>query len=246
MTKKIPFEGAVFDMDGVITQTAKIHAKAWKSIFDDFLKNQAEGRFKPFDIKEDYRRYIDGKPRLDGIRSFLQARGISLEEGNKDDPATSNTVSGLGKRKNDAFLKILEKEGVKTFPDTLHLLRRWKGKLKLAVISASKNCQYIMESSGAMDYFDVRVDGVIAEELGLKGKPAPDVFLEASRQLRLEPARCLVFEDAIAGVKAGRKGGFGLVVGVAREGGEAALLENGADFAVTSLEDIEEKITNNV
>ncbi len=233
-------------MDGVITQTAALHAKAWKSMFDDFLKDQADGPLEPFDIQEDYRRYIDGKPRLDGIRSFLQARNISLEEGNKEDPATSNTIQGLGTRKNDIFLQILEKKSVQTFPDTLHLLKQWKGKIKLAVISASKNCQYIMKASGAIDYFDVRVDGITAEERGIKGKPAPDVFLEASRQLGVAPSRCMVFEDAIAGVEAGRAGGFGLVIGVARDGQNAALLENGADFAVASLENIEEKIMNHV
>lgn len=241
MTKENNFKGAIFDMDGVITQTATIHAKAWKAMLDEFLKSQQGEGFEPFDIEKDYKQYIDGKPRLDGIRSFLESRSISLEEGAPEDHET-DTIQGLGKRKNDFFMKLLEEEGVQAFPDALDLIKKWKGAVKLAVISASKNCEYIMKAAGALEYFEVKVDGIVSEEQQLKGKPQPDIFLDASEQLGLDPSQCIVFEDAIAGVVAGKKGGFGLVIGVARNGGERDLINHGADFVVSSLNNVEQKI----
>jgi len=240
---KDSFKGAIFDMDGVITQTAKIHAKAWKELFDEFLKEHEGSSFTPFDSNKDYKQYIDGKPRLDGIRSFLQSRSISLKEGKPGEKYPKTTLHDLGERKNSLFLSLLKNEGVEVYPDTQKLIRRWKGQKKLAVISASKNCEFILASVGMLEMFDVRVDGVISERSKLKGKPEPDIFLEASRKLELDPAECIVIEDAMAGVQAGRKGGFGLVVGVARDGEEEDLLKNGADFVLTSLDLIENKLT---
>lgn len=245
MDQEKAFKGAIFDTDGVITQTATLHAKAWKSMFDSFLEKLRGKDTTPFDIENDYTLYIDGKARLDGIRSFLQSRKIPLEEGDESDPDTADTIHGLGARKNALFLEILNKEGVKAFPDALDLIKRWKGKKRLAVISASKNCRYILEAAGVLEDFEVRVDGVIAEQKHLNGKPEPDIFLEACAQLGLKPTQCILFEDAIAGVEAGKKGGFGLVVGIARNGGEKELKKNGADFVVSSLENIEEKILKN-
>jgi alpha,alpha-trehalase len=242
MNEKRYFTGAIFDMDGVITKTAKVHARAWKALFDEFLQGLEGEDFNPFDLDQDYIRYIDGKPRLEGIRSFLQSRNISLEEGSSDSDASLETVHGLGKRKNKSFQQLLAQEGTEVYRDTIEVVKRWKGKIKLAVISSSKNCKPIMETAGILDWFDVRVDGTTSEEKNLKGKPEPDIFLEASKQMGIEPAQCLIFEDAIAGVKAGKKGGFGLVVGIAREGHQDELIHNGADFVVESLENIDEKI----
>lgn len=243
MTNK-SFEAAIFDMDGVITQTASLHAKAWKTMFDDFLKEYQQQEFEPFDIKTDYKKYVDGKPRLDGIRSFLKSRDISVKEGSKDDTGDGKTVYGLGNKKNEIFLKILDQKGVHAYPDALHLIKKWKGTKKLAVISASKNCRFILDAAGVLGEFEVRVDGMVSEEKQLKGKPEPDIFLEACDQLGVEADRCIVFEDALAGVEAGRKGRFGLVIGVARDGEEEELLKSGADFVVSSLENIEQKIKN--
>jgi trehalose 6-phosphate phosphatase len=243
---KEQYKGAIFDMDGVITQTAKVHARAWKELFDGFLKEHEGSSFKPFDINSDYKRYIDGKPRLDGIRSFLESRNISLKEGKPGEKASKTTVHDLSERKNSFFLSVLEKEGVEVYPDAQKLIRRWKGQRKLAVISASKNCEFILTSVGMLDRFDARVDGIISERRKLKGKPEPDIFLEAARLLELQPAECMIFEDAIAGVQAGKKGGFGLVVGVARDGEEEDLLENGADFVISSFELIENKLNGYV
>lgn len=236
------FKGAVFDMDGVITKTAKIHAKAWKTLFDDFLQQFQGEDYQPFHIDRDYAQYIDGKPRLDGIRSFLKSRKISLEEGGPEDEGHRHTVFSLGDLKNKIFLRLLQEEGAEVYPDTIALVKKWKGKLKLAVISSSKNCRHVLESAGALAFFDVRVDGISSEKKQLKGKPDPDIFLEASKLMGLQPAECIVFEDAIAGVQAGKKGGFGLVIGVARGNGRENLINSGADFVVNSLKNIEKKI----
>lgn len=244
MNKK-KFKGAIFDMDGVITKTAKIHAKAWKTLFDGFLKDLQGDTFEPFNVQEDYKRFIDGKPRLDGIRSFLQSRNISLEEGQPEDHSPK-TIIGLGQRKNSCFLDLLQKEGTEVYPDTIKVVNLWKNEMKLAVISASKNCKFILESAGVLDLFDVRVDGIYAEKENLKGKPEPDIFLEACKKMGLEPDECIVFEDAMAGVEAGKKGGFGLVIGIARDGVQEELIKSGADFVVETLENIDSKIKSYV
>lgn len=232
-------------MDGVITQTAKIHAKAWKSMFDEFLKEQEGSTFSPFDIGEDYKQYIDGKPRLDGVRSFLESRDIVIEEGNPPD-ISPHSIVGLGEKKNSRFLELLKDEGAEAYPDTVELVKLWKSTMRIAVVSASKNCQFILESAGILDLFDVRVDGVYAAEKNLPGKPAPDIFLEASKLMGLDPSVCLLFEDARAGVEAGKRGDFGLVIGVAREGSPEGLLNSGADFVVENFSQVEQKIKDYV
>ncbi|KAA9339057.1 beta-phosphoglucomutase family hydrolase [Adhaeribacter soli] len=230
----------IFDMDGVVTQTATLHAQAWKKLFDDFLQNRREKTGKstaPFRIETDYPQYIDGIPRLDGIRNFLKTRGISLPEGSPEDSPETETVWGLGNRKNQYFQELI-KQKVEVFSDTLTWIKQKRAAgYQIAIISASKNCQTILQAAGIEDLFRVRVDGIVAEELHLPGKPAPDVFLEAARQLGVMPEETAVFEDARLGVKAARAGGFGLVVGVNRkqEAETEALLRNGADLVLTGF-----------
>jgi trehalose 6-phosphate phosphatase len=231
-------KAAIVDMDGVITKTATLHSKAWKEMFDSFLQKK-ETNFSPFDIKDDYIKYVDGKPRLDGIRSFLSSREIKLPEGSPTDDERKETVYGLGNRKNKIFMKILNERGVKVYEDTLEILKEWKSTgLKLAVITSSKNGRYIMETSGLLDMFEVMVDGIRSEELGLKGKPEPDIFLQACSELGVDISQAVVIEDAIAGVVAGRKGKFGLVVGVARSGEEEELSKAGAEIVVKKLTEL--------
>ncbi|SDM49775.1 haloacid dehalogenase superfamily, subfamily IA, variant 3 with third motif having DD or ED/beta-phosphoglucomutase family hydrolase [Catalinimonas alkaloidigena] len=246
------FKAVVLDMDGVVTQTARLHAKAWKQLFDAFLKKH-EGQ-PPFDLQHDYNRYIDGKSRLDGVRDFLASRDISLAEGGPteggpteggpteggpDNSSDEETVYRLGQRKNEFFLQILDKEGAQAYPDALEALHRWRDEgLKLGIISSSRNAERILDSAGVLDLFDVRVDGIVSQEKELAGKPAPDIFLEACRQLEVAPTRTVVLEDALAGVEAGRRGRFGWVVGVARKDDEETLRQAGADVVVPSLTDL--------
>lgn len=231
----------LFDLDGVLTDTAAVHAAAWKQAFDEFLRERAarEGEpFVPFDPATDYPRYVDGKKRADGTRSFLASRGVRLPEGSPDDPPGALTVHGLGARKNDLVLRLLEEKGVTVFPDAVAFVRavRERG-LRTAVVSSSANTAQVLRVAGLTDLFDARVDGVTARERDLPGKPAPDMFWEGARELGLEPARAAVFEDALAGVAAGRAGGFALVVGVDRvgDGHAEALREHGADIVVNDL-----------
>lgn len=237
------FKAAIIDMDGVITQTAGLHAKAWKQIFDEFLKEEEGDDFQPLDIEEDYKKYIDGIPRFDGVRNFLRSRNIELPEGKPGDELGSHTVHGLGKHKNKIFLEVLDKEGVHVYRDTLDIVKKWKKEdIKLAVISSSRNCKFIIESAGLSELFDVRVDGETAKEENIKGKPEPDIFFKACELLGTEINQTIVIEDAIAGVEAGRKGKFAVVVGVARNGEEMALRDAGADIVVKELTQIEDKI----
>ncbi|MBM4330082.1 MAG: trehalose-phosphatase [Deltaproteobacteria bacterium] len=236
------FEAVIFDLDGVITDTASVHAAAWKRMFDDFLSGHAARKgvpFQPFEIETDYRLYVDGKPRLDGLKSFLGSRGIALPEGRPEDPPGAETIHGLGKRKNADFLKQIQEQGVEVYGSTVDLIRSIKKHgLKTAVISSSKSCAMILDSVNLSDLFDVRVDGVDAEILGIPGKPAPDIFLEAARQLKVKPGRAVVIEDAVSGAQAGRAGKFGLVIGIARTGGKESLLASGAHVAVSDLTEI--------
>ena len=239
------FEAVLFDLDGVLTATAKVHAACWKRMFDEFLQQQARcdsSVFVPFDIRTDYPRYVDGKPRYEGVQSFLAARGLCLPYGTPDDPPQRRTVCGLGNRKNDLIRAVLAADGVETYPDALSVVRAVRAwDLKTAVVSSSRNCRAILAAAHMADLFDLRLDGGTAAELELKGKPAPDTFLAAARQLGVSPQRAVVIEDALAGVQAGRAGGFGLVVGVARraQADEArALREHGADIVVTDLRDL--------
>lgn len=224
----------ILDMDGVLTDTATTHEAAWARTFDAFLAARG-GSFRPFG-HADYLRHVDGKPRLDGVRDFLASRGISLPEGAADDAPDAPTVHGLGRRKNAAFRAVLAAEGCRAFPDAVALLDRLAAAgIRVAAISASRNAEDVLASAGIRGRFGVLVDGVAAAERGIRGKPAPDVFLAAARALGVEPGRAAVVEDATAGIVAGRQGGFRPVVGLARGGDSKALREAGADAVVESL-----------
>jgi beta-phosphoglucomutase family hydrolase len=233
------FDAVLFDLDGVLTDTAKIHAACWKKIFDDFLKQRATGNdkpFLPFDIATDYKLYVDGKPRFDGVRSFLESRGIHLPYGDPDSPPDNETICGLGNRKNEMVKEALESEDVEAYEGSVAFIHHVRSQgIKTAVVSASSNCEAVLRSAGIADLLDVRVDGEVAARRGLPGKPAPDTFLKAGEELGVAPERAVVVEDAISGVQAGRNGGFGLVIGVDRKGDAEALWENGADIVVPDL-----------
>jgi len=232
----------LFDMDGVVTRTAVVHAAAWKEMFDDFLGQRADStrtEFVPFDSHADYDAYVDGKPRLDGTRSFLESRGIELPEGKPDDPPGTPTIYGLSNRKNDLVLAKVTAGGVQVYDGTVTYIRsvREKG-ISTAIVSSSANTELILNSAGLARLFDVRVDGVIAKQHGLRGKPAPDTFLAAAEALEVPASRAVVFEDALAGVEAGRAGHFALVVGVDRVGQAAELSEHGADVVVRDVAEL--------
>lgn len=235
----VQFDTVVLDMDGVITKTATVHARAWKEMFDAFLKKKQGEDFKPLDIEKDYNEYIDGKPRKDGIRSFLASREISLPEGDANDDPDKETIHGLAKRKNKIFLDEVKNNGVAVYEDTVEMLKIWKSKnKKLAVISSSRNCAEIIERAGLTAMFEVRVDGVTSEENNLKGKPAPDIFLKATEKLGAQKELTIVIEDALSGVQAGKKGKFALVVGVNRNGKSQMLKKAGADIVVKKLTEL--------
>ena len=240
--KKAQFDAVIFDLDGVVTQTARVHAAAWKQLFDEFREERLrrhESAYEPFDIDHDYREYVDGKPRYDGVQSFLEAQGMGLPYGQSDDPPDRETICGLGNRKNRLFLDSLERLGVKVFDSTVRLVRQLRAAgIKVAVISASKNCAAVLHTAHLDNLFEARVDGVEASRLQLKGKPAPDVFVEAARRLGVEASRAIVVEDAVAGVQAGKKGNFGWVIGVDRTGQPDRLKKHGADLVVADLEEV--------
>lgn len=233
----------IFDMDGVVTDTAGTHAQAWKRLFDEYLKQRAKKlgeSFKSFDADEDYRRYVDGRPRYDGVRTFLESRGISLPYGDPGDGPDKETICGLGNRKNGYFLEHIRTSGIDPLRPNVDFIRAIKSRgIRTGVISSSRNCAEILESAGVQDLFEVKVDGNDSERLGLKGKPAPDIFLEAARQLQVKPERAAVVEDAIAGVEAGREGGFGLVIGVDRTGRRDELKKHGADVVIGDLSELD-------
>lgn len=235
-------DGVIFDMDGVITDTAITHAKAWKHLFDEYLQKHAWEQnepFIPFDINKDYRLYVDGKPRYDGVKSFLESRGISLPQGQITDNIEKETICGLGNRKNKYFTQQLNKEGVRIFDSSVTLIKQLKeAGIKTAVISASRNAEDVLRASGILDLFDAKVDGVDSDDLGLKGKPEPDIFLEAASDLGVDPSRAAIVEDSIAGVEAGRKGKFKLVIGVDRAGHSGELKKQGADIVVNDLAEL--------
>lgn len=235
------FDAVLFDLDGVLTDTARVHAASWKTMFDAFLKQRAEATdepFRPFEM-DDYRLYVDGMPRYDGVRDFLKSRGIALPEGSPEDSPDRETVCGLGNRKNEMVAEAIKAIGVHAYPGSVALVRYVLGRgLRTAVVSASANCAAVLEAAQIADLFAARVDGIVLKERQLRGKPEPDSFLEAARQLGVEPGRAVVVEDAIAGVQAGRAGAFGLVVGVSRKGDEDALAENGANVVVHDLAEL--------
>lgn len=242
VTKK-RFKGVILDLDGVVTGTARVHGLAWESMFNNYLKVKAERDgtpFVPFDKERDYLEYVDGKPRMKGVESFLESRGNQLPFGDYDDPPDKETVCGLGNRKNKDFQKILRKEGPDVFESTISLIKacRQRG-IKIGVASSSRNCKLILELGNIEKYFETRVCGIVSRELNLIGKPDPDIFVVAAKNLGLQPHECVVVEDAISGVQAGVKGNFGLVLGVARKGNERELKLNGADIVVTDIQEID-------
>ncbi|HEU5004331.1 MAG TPA: beta-phosphoglucomutase family hydrolase [Actinomycetota bacterium] len=248
MTLGLPgtIRACLFDLDGVLTKTAAVHAAAWKQMFDGYLQERA-GRlheaFVPFDQVTDYDEYVDGKPRADGLRSFLATRGIELPEGDHDDPPDqapgSETVAGLGNRKNQLVLHLIHQGAVEAYEGSVRYLHAvGDAGLARAVVSSSANCHDVLVAAGIDGLFDVRVDGVVVEQEHLRGKPAPDTFLRAAEELGVEPAMAAVFEDALAGVEAGRAGAFGCVVGVDRAGQADALRRHGADVVVQDLAEL--------
>jgi alpha,alpha-trehalase len=235
-------DAVIFDLDGVVTSTATVHAEAWKRLFDEYLLARA-GRlgepFEPFDLESDYRRFIDGKPRQEGVRSFLASRGIELPLGAPDDPEGTETVWGLGNRKNRYFHEALERTGPSPYPTTLELIADLRARgVRTAIASSSRNCIPVLEAAGIRDLFDVKVDGIDLADAGLAGKPDPALFLEAARRLGVDPGRAAVVEDALSGVEAGRRGNFGLVIGLDRGAGHDALLAAGADVVVSDLAEV--------
>jgi alpha,alpha-trehalase len=235
------YDAVVFDMDGVVTQTASVHAAAWRQLFDEYLRRRAQqtgAPFQPF-TEGDYLRYIDGKPRYDGVRDFLASRGITLPWGSKDDAPEAETICGLGNRKNMLFQRELHDHGVQVFQSTVALIRQLRAaQVHTAIISASKNTTHVLQTAGVQNLFEVQIDGEVAEERHLPGKPDPAVFLEAARQLQVDPRRAVVVEDAVAGVQAGRAGGFGFVIGVDRGGNADSLKQGGADVVVRDLDEV--------
>jgi beta-phosphoglucomutase family hydrolase len=232
----------LFDLDGVLTQTALVHNAAWKQTFDTFLQAwsaQHGQEFVPFDSGADYHKYVDGRPRADGVRTFLASRGITLPEGSPDDGPDRLTVNGVGNKKNDLVLQKIKEGAVQVYDGSVEYLKAAKAAgLRRAVVSASANCKDVLEAAGIADLLEVRVDGIVAREQNLPGKPAPDTFLYAAKLLGLPPENCAVYEDALAGVAAGHAGGFGITIGVDRVGQAQALLENGADIVVTDLSEL--------
>jgi beta-phosphoglucomutase family hydrolase len=232
----------LFDMDGVLTETASVHAAAWQEMFDAYLRRRAarEGTpFVPFDPAADYDRYVDGRPRADGVRTFLASRGITLPEGSEQDRPGEETVHGLGNWKNELLLRRIAAGGVHAYPGSVRYLHSArKAGLPVAVVSASANCREVLRSTGLAGQVDVIIDGLVAERDKLAGKPAPDTYLAATRELRVPPGRAAVFDDAQAGVAAGRAGNFGFVVGVDRAGQAADLQREGADIVVTDLAEL--------
>ena len=236
------YQALLCDLDGVITQTAALHAAAWKKLFDEYLKARPSRQgvpFQPFDLDQDYRLYVDGKSRYDGVHDFLQSRHLSLPSGALDDGPDRETIYGMGNKKDGYFEATLRDTGVITYPGTVRFLHVAKAEgLRIAVVSSSHHCREILEKAGLTPLFDTRVDGHEIDRLHLAGKPAPDTFLEAARRLAVPPSKAIVIEDAQAGVQAGRAGGFGVVIGVTRQNRADILRQFGADIVVEDLAEL--------
>ena len=239
---RVRYDAVLFDLDGVLTSTAAIHARAWKEMFDAYLARRAKARgdvFRPFDIDTDYRLYVDGRPRYEGVQQFLASRGISLPRGTTSSPEDEESVCGLGNFKDRLVHRQIEAGRVESFPGSVEFLRRVRGLgFRTAVVTSSRNCTIVLRAAGIDGMFDTQVDGRTIEEEGLAGKPAPDSFLLAARRLSVPPERAVVVEDAISGVQAGRDGRFGLVIGVDRHGDAEALCRHGAHVVVKDLADL--------
>lgn len=235
------FEAVVLDLDGVITKTAVTHTKAWKKTFDGFLQTKTKEENKPYRefTQDDYLSYVDGKPRYQGVASFLESRDIHLPWGDPEDEPSFKTVCGIGNKKNEAFLEILHREGAEIYPSTKKMiLELQQAGVKLGVASSSKNCKAVLEAVGMLSLFQARVDGIVSAELNLKGKPEPDIFTKTCEFLDAKPSRSIVVEDAVSGVQAGAKGGFGLTLGIARKENASELKQNGADYVISDFKEI--------
>jgi len=236
------FDAVLFDLDGVLTPTAAVHSGCWKQMFDEFLTHWASLHnitCKPFDRTSDYLNYVDGKPRYEGVQGFLSSRNMLLPYGEPADAPGMNTVCALGNRKEVLVNRVLTEQGVEPYPSSVIVVNELRSAgFKTAVVSSSKNCQAVLKAALIEDLFDIRVDGRVAAERGLPGKPAPDTFIEAARELDVPVKRSVVVEDAIVGVKAGKSGGFGLVIGIARHGDAEDLKKNGADIVVSDLDEL--------
>jgi len=232
----------LFDLDGVLTRTAELHALAWKQTFDALLQERAEASgepVRPFELTDDYEAYVDGRPRYDGVRSFLRSRAVELPEGTPDDAPSARTVHGVGNRKNEIIGRLMQERGVRVYDGSVRFVRAARGEARrCAVVTSSENADTVLAAAGLVSLFDARVDGRVARTLGLAGKPAPDVFLEGARRVGVAAAEAAVFEDAEAGVAAGRAGGFGMVVGVDRGAHAAKLAAAGADLVVRDLSEL--------
>ncbi|MCK5534696.1 HAD-IA family hydrolase, partial [bacterium] len=237
--QKYSFDAVIFDLDGVVTKTALLHSEAWKETFDQYLqqrKNKNNKPFREFTHEDDYLPFVDGKPKYEGVKSFFQSRGINIPFGDPSDTADKNTICGVGNKKNILFRQLLKKRGAETYPSTIQFIKNLKESgIRVGVASSSRNCETILESVGLEKLFETRVDGVVSAQLKLKGKPEGDIFVKASRNLNAVPSKTVIVEDAISGIQAGRNGGFGLVLGVARNNNESELIENGADIVVSDL-----------
>lgn len=229
----LSFDAVIFDMDGVITQTAVVHSFAWKNMFDEYLQNREKKYgelFKPFTHSEDYLSYVDGRPRYKGVEAFLESRGIFIPFGTSQDTPTTETICGLGNRKNELFNKYLEENGVDVYPSTIQFIKELiKRDIKVGIATSSKNCDIILQKAEIAHLFQTKVDGIVSAKLGLRGKPEPDIFSKASDNLGVKCKKTIIVEDAVSGVQAGAKGKFGLVIGIARENNAHELKSNGAD-----------------
>ncbi|NJN15283.1 MAG: beta-phosphoglucomutase family hydrolase [Oscillochloris sp.] len=237
------YDAWLFDLDGVITGTSMLHAAAWQQMFNSFLSAWAQrsrAPFQPFEINPDYYRYVDGKPRYEGVAAFLQSRNIIVARGKPSDSPALETICGLGNRKNHTFNELLHRQGANVYPDSINLLTQLRrAGHAIAVVTSSRNCATVLKSAGLDTMFDTQIDGISAAAEGLAGKPAPDTFLAAAQQLGVAAEQCVVIEDAVAGVQAGRNGGFGLVIGVARNCEPELLRAGGADLVVANLNELE-------
>ena len=242
MKTNLSFDAVIFDLDGVITKTALVHSSAWSHMFNDYLKfrgKEYNEKQREFTHENDYLPFVDGKPRYKGVSDFLDSREIRIPYGESSDSAGMETVCGLGNRKNEYFNRILETEGVEVYKSTLVLIHELiSNGIKIGVASSSANCKKVLERAGLLDLFQTRVDGEVSSKLGLKGKPEPDIFTTASDNLKVIYSRAVIVEDAVSGVQAGRKGKFGLVLGIAREGNTAELLKNGAHTVVADISEL--------
>lgn len=232
-------DAVIFDLDGVVIKTTAVHSLAWKKMFDEFLKHRERTHgetFREFTHARDYLPFVDGRPRYKGVEAFLKSRGVSIPFGNPEDESQAGTICGLGNRKNELFEQLVEEDGVDRHESTLKLIEELRGhRIKVGLATSSRNSNYVLKKAGILNLFETRVDGIVSAQMGLRGKPEPDIFVTACVNLGVTPGRSVVIEDAVSGVQAGAKGEFALVIGIAREGNAIGLKANGADVVVEDL-----------